>query len=194
MVDIHDAVAVARDADGKLHIQDSYKPTTGEGAGWGVLLGTILGGLALAPFTAGLSAGVAAGAVAVGAASGAALGGLTGAAVADADKEVGLSEDFVDEVSNSNPARPVGHLRAGRGPRPGAHCHVLPGDGWQDHPHQPQPLRRAARQADSGRQLLEGWIAGLTGAGDRGRLRLPRPLLNGGHAPPVGLRIEGARQ
>ena len=39
VVDIYDAVAVSRDSFGKLHIQDSYKPTTGQGAGWGVLLG-----------------------------------------------------------------------------------------------------------------------------------------------------------
>ncbi len=102
IVDIHDAVAVARDGDGKLHIQDSYKPTTLAGAGWGVLLGTVLGGLALAPFTGGLSAATAAGAVAAGAVSGAALGGATGAAVADMDKaDYGLSEDFVDEVSET---------------------------------------------------------------------------------------------
>jgi len=102
VVDIHDAVAVARDADGKLHIQDSYKPTTGEGAGWGVLLGTVLGGLALAPFTGGLSTAAAAGAVAAGAAGGATLGGLTGGAVADTDKaDYGLSDDFVSEVSDT---------------------------------------------------------------------------------------------
>lgn len=101
IVDIHDAVAVARDADGKLHIQDSYKPTTGAGAGWGVLLGTVLGGLALAPFTAGLSTAAAAGAVAAGAVGGASLGGLTGAAVASIEKEEsGVSEDFVSEVSD----------------------------------------------------------------------------------------------
>lgn len=100
VVDIYDAVAVSRDSFGKLHIQDSYKPTTGEGAGWGVLLGSILGGLALAPFTGGLSAAAATGAVAAGAAGGAGLGGLTGAAVASDDKDVyGISEEFVDEVS-----------------------------------------------------------------------------------------------
>ena len=100
IVDIHDAVAVARDADGKLNIQDSYKPTTGAGAGWGVLLGTVLGGLALAPFTGGLSAAAAAGAVGAGAVTGAAVGGMTGAAVAAVDKEdSGLSEEFVEEVS-----------------------------------------------------------------------------------------------
>ena len=102
VVDIHDAVAVARDANGKLHIQDSYKATTQEGAGWGVLLGTVLGGLALAPFTGGLSAAAAAGAVAVGAVSGATMGGLTGAMVASDQKEYeGLSEEFVSEVSDS---------------------------------------------------------------------------------------------
>src|SRR5437763_514088 len=74
VVDIQDAVAVARDADGKLHIQDSYKTTTQAGAGWGVLLGTILGGLALAPFTGGLSTAAAASTVAASAVGGAALG------------------------------------------------------------------------------------------------------------------------
>src|SRR5690349_3254462 len=102
VVEIHDAVAVARDADGKLHIQDSYKTTTGEGAGWGVLLGTILGGLALAPFTGGLSAAAATGAVATGAIGGATLGALTGAAVAADDKETsGVSEAFVEQVADT---------------------------------------------------------------------------------------------
>src|SRR6476619_1491656 len=87
VVDIPDAVAVTRDADGKLHIQDSYKPTAGEGAGWGVLLGSMLGGLALAPFTGGLSAAAAAGTVAVGATGGATLGGLTGAVMAADEKD-----------------------------------------------------------------------------------------------------------
>ena len=54
VVDVRDAVAVTRDSYGKLHIQDSYKPTTGEGVGWGVLLGTMLGGHVSA-FTAGMS-------------------------------------------------------------------------------------------------------------------------------------------
>ena len=102
VVDIRDAVAVARDTDGKLHIQDSYKPTTEAAAGWGVLLGTILGGLALAPFTGGLSTTAAAGAVAAGAAGGATLGGLTGATVAlDEKVDYGISEDFVWGVSTA---------------------------------------------------------------------------------------------
>jgi uncharacterized membrane protein len=102
VVDIHDAVAVARDADGKLHVQDSFKPTAGEGAGWGVLLGTILGGLALAPFTAGLSAAAVAGTVAVGAVGGATFGGLTGAVIAADEKDTyGVSEEFVSEVTDT---------------------------------------------------------------------------------------------
>jgi len=102
VVEIHDAVALAKDANGKLHIQESYKATTGAGAGWGVLLGTVLGGLALAPFTGGLSAAAAAGMVAAGAFAGATLGGTTGAAVATMEKdEHGLSEEFVSEVSDT---------------------------------------------------------------------------------------------
>jgi uncharacterized membrane protein len=100
VVYIQDAVAVARGANGKLYLEDSYKPTTGEGAGWGVLLGAILGGLAFAPFTGGLSAAVAAGTVTAGAVGGATLGGMTGAAVASDDKEIyGVSENFVAQVS-----------------------------------------------------------------------------------------------
>jgi len=102
IVDLHDAVAVAKDSQGKLHIQDSYKATGQAGARWGVLLGTILGGLALAPFTGGLSTAAAAGTVAAGAAGGAALGGLGGAAMASWEKQVvGLSELFVSEVSDT---------------------------------------------------------------------------------------------
>lgn len=100
VVYIHDAVAVARGANGKLRIEDSYKATMSEGAGWGILLGAILGGLAFAPFTGGLSAAAAASTVAAGAAGGATLGGLTGAVAASDEKEIyGVSEEFVAQVS-----------------------------------------------------------------------------------------------
>ena len=100
IVYIHDAAAVAKGANGKLRLQDSYKATTAEGAGWGVLLGTILGGIAFAPFTGGLTAAAAAGPVAAGAAGGATLGGLTGAVAASDEKEIyGVSEEFVAQVS-----------------------------------------------------------------------------------------------
>ena len=100
LVEINDAVAVTRGYDGKLTVQDSYQMTSKQGAGWGVLLGTLLGGLIAAPFTAGASAAVAAGAVAAGVVGGATLGGVVGAADAETTKEdLGLPEDFVDEVS-----------------------------------------------------------------------------------------------
>jgi uncharacterized membrane protein len=102
IVDLHDAVAVSRDMNGKLNVQDSYQMTSKEGAGWGILWGTLIGGLVFAPFTGGLSAATAADMVAAGAVGGAVLGGATGAATAAEDKDdFGLSEDFVDQVSES---------------------------------------------------------------------------------------------
>src|SRR5437879_11952459 len=51
MVNLYDAVAVTRDVNGKLTVQDSYQLTSKEGAGWGILWGTLIGGLVFAPFT-----------------------------------------------------------------------------------------------------------------------------------------------
>src|SRR5262245_24905669 len=79
IVNLYDAVAVSRDINGKLNVDDSYQLTSKEGAGWGILWGTLIGGLVFAPFTGGLSTAAAAGTVAAGAAGGAVLGGLTGA-------------------------------------------------------------------------------------------------------------------
>jgi uncharacterized membrane protein len=100
MVNLYDAVAVSRNVNGTFDVLDSYKITSGEGAGWGILWGTLIGGLIFAPFTGGMSAAAAAGTVAAGAVGGGAIGGLTGAAGATLDKdEFGLSEDFVYHVS-----------------------------------------------------------------------------------------------
>ena len=100
LVNLYDAVAVTRDVNGSLRVQDSYKMTTPEGAGWGVFWGTLIGGLIFAPFTGGMSAAAAAGTVAAGAIGGGALGGVTGAVGADLEKEdFGLSEEFVYQVS-----------------------------------------------------------------------------------------------
>ena len=66
VIDLDDAVAVYRDYDGKLRVQQSYELTTGEGAAWGGLWGSLIGALLAIPFTAGASA-AAAGALAVGA-------------------------------------------------------------------------------------------------------------------------------
>ena len=100
VVDLHDAVAVYRDYNGKLRVDQSYQMTTGEGAGLGGLWGGLIG-LTLAaaiPFTAGASA-VAAGTLAAGAATGAAVGAGAGAIDASWWKdEFGIPDDFVKQV------------------------------------------------------------------------------------------------
>src|SRR6478752_8128964 len=76
VVDLNDAVAVYRDYQGKLRVDQSYQMTTGEGAGWGGLFGGLIGAILAAPFTGGASA--AAVLVAAGSLSGVALGGTLG--------------------------------------------------------------------------------------------------------------------
>jgi uncharacterized membrane protein len=99
-IDLYDAVAVYRDYNGKLRIESSYQPTTGEGAAVGGLLGSLVGltlGALAAPFTAGASA--AAATVAVGAVSGGVLGAAGGALDATWWKEdFGIPNDFVQDV------------------------------------------------------------------------------------------------
>jgi uncharacterized membrane protein len=100
VVDLHDAVAVYRDYNGKLRVDQSYQMTTGEGAAWGGFMGSLIG-LTLAatiPLTGGASA-VAAGTLAAGAAAGGALGAGAGAVDASWWKdEFGIPEDFVKQV------------------------------------------------------------------------------------------------
>ena len=99
VVDLHDAVAVYRDYNGKLRVDQSYQMTTGEGAGLGGLWGSLIG-LTLAaaiPLTGGASA--VAGTLAAGAAAGGALGATAGAIDASWWKdEFGIPEDFVQQV------------------------------------------------------------------------------------------------
>ena len=98
-VDLHDAVAVYRDYNGKLRVDQSYQTTTGEGAAFGGLMGSLIGlTLAAIPFTGGASA-VAAGTLAAGAAAGAALGAGAGAIDAAWWKdEFGIPDEFVQQV------------------------------------------------------------------------------------------------
>jgi uncharacterized membrane protein len=99
VVDLHDAVAVYRDYEGKLRVDQSFQMTTGEGAGWGGLWGLLIGATLAIPFTAGASAAVAAGAIAAGAVSGTAIGAGLGAADASSWKdEFGIPDDFVQRV------------------------------------------------------------------------------------------------
>jgi uncharacterized membrane protein len=98
VIDLDDAVAVYRDYDGKLRVQQSYELTTGEGAAWGGLWGSLIGALLAIPFTGGASAATA-GALAVGALSGTAVGATAGALNAEWWKEdFGIDNAFVSEV------------------------------------------------------------------------------------------------
>src|SRR5262249_58331194 len=74
-VDLHDGVAVYRDKNSKLRIDQSLQPTTAEGAAWGGLWGSLIGATLAIPFTGGLSAAAAAGGLPAG---GAAPGAATG--------------------------------------------------------------------------------------------------------------------
>jgi uncharacterized membrane protein len=94
-IDLHDAVAVYRDYNGKLRVDQSYQLTTGEGAAAGGFFGSLIGltvGALAAPFTAGAS-------LAAGAVGGGAIGALGGALDAAWWKEdFGIPEDFVADV------------------------------------------------------------------------------------------------
>ena len=100
VVDLHDAVAVYRDFNGKLRVDQSYQLTTGQGAALGGFWGMLIGATLAIPFTGGASAAAAAGAIAAGAAGGTALGAGFGAVDAESWKdEFGIPEDFVQQVS-----------------------------------------------------------------------------------------------
>ena len=99
-VDLHDAVAAYRDYDGKLRVDSSYQMTTGEGAGWGGVLGSLIGLTLAIPFTGGATA-PAAGALAAGALAGGALGAGAGALDASWWKdEFGIPDEFVQQVGS----------------------------------------------------------------------------------------------
>jgi uncharacterized membrane protein len=101
VVDLNDAVAVYRDYNGKLRVDQSYQMTSGQGAGLGGLLGGLIGATLAIPFTGGASAAAAAAAVATGALSGGALGATAGAIDAEDWKDTyGISEDFVQRVGS----------------------------------------------------------------------------------------------
>jgi uncharacterized membrane protein len=95
--ELEDAVAVSRNHDGELRIDQSYELTTEEGIAWGGLWGSFLGLLAAIPFTGGAS--VPAAAAAGAGLLGGTLGATTGAVGASWWKEdYGIPEDFVSEA------------------------------------------------------------------------------------------------
>lgn len=99
VVDLHDAVAVYRDYRGKLRVDQSYRMTTGEGAGWGAFWGSLIGATLALPFTGGASGAVLAGTLAAGAAGGGILGATGGAIDADSWKEeFGIPDEFAKGI------------------------------------------------------------------------------------------------
>ena len=101
-VNLYDAVAVHRDDHGKLRIDQSYDPETGEGAAWRGLWGSLLGAILAIPFTGGVSAAAAAAAVGVGVLGVGALGATVGAVDADWWKEdFGISDEFVRDIGET---------------------------------------------------------------------------------------------
>jgi uncharacterized membrane protein len=100
ILELRDAVAVHRDLDGALKMDQSYQPTGRQGAGWGSALGLLIGATLAIPFTAGTSAAVAAGAMAAAALSGATMGATVAGLDALLWKDTfGISNDFIREVS-----------------------------------------------------------------------------------------------
>lgn len=98
-IDLADAVAVYRTADGRLRIDQSVQPTGKAGGAIGGLLGAMLGGLLAAPFTAGVSAAAAVSMVGAGAVGLGSIGAVAGAVDAEDWKATwGVSEDFVKQV------------------------------------------------------------------------------------------------
>ena len=100
ILQLRDAIAVHRDAEGALHMDQSYQPTGGQGAGWGGTIGLLIGATLGLSFTAGASAAIAAGAMVAGALSGTVVGATS--ATLDAvfwKASLGIPESFVEEVS-----------------------------------------------------------------------------------------------
>jgi uncharacterized membrane protein len=98
-VRVEDAVAVYRDNTGTLKLAKSTEATKAKEAGWGAVLGVLIGATIAIPFAAGVGAGAAA-VLATGALGGGAFGAAGGARIEDsAEKEFGLTEEFVRGVS-----------------------------------------------------------------------------------------------
>jgi uncharacterized membrane protein len=93
LVDLDDAVAAYRDYKDKLRVDQSYQMTTGEGAGWGGLMGSLIGLTLAIPFTGGATA------PAAGALAGGALGAGAGALDTSWWKnEFGIPDEFVKQI------------------------------------------------------------------------------------------------
>jgi len=100
-VDLSDAVAIYRNHNGDLKVDQSYQMTTREEAALGAFWGVLVGALMAIPFTAGASGAAAAGVLAAMTLGGGALGATGGAADASMWKEeFGIPEEFVRSAAS----------------------------------------------------------------------------------------------
>lgn len=100
-VQLNDAAAVYRDANGELRVDQKHELTPDEGVSRGLMWGIVVGGLLAIPIAV-VSGGVAAAAaLTVGTAGGAGAGAVVGALTYDWRKEgFGLSEEFIGDVGS----------------------------------------------------------------------------------------------
>ena len=100
VIDLEDAVAVYRNYDGTLHVEESSGVTASEGAAWGALSGSFIGAILAIPFAVGASVGAVVSMLAFGALIGIALGATAGAIDASWSREdASVDSAFVREVS-----------------------------------------------------------------------------------------------
>jgi uncharacterized membrane protein len=98
LVELHDAVVVERDADGKVKLRQTHNPA-GTVAGAGGMMGGVIGLLFLAPLLG----------MALGAASGALVGKMT---------DVGINDDFMKELGAKLPTGGAALIALGRSDTP----------------------------------------------------------------------------
>ncbi len=97
IVDLHYAVTVYRDDDGKLQVEQSYQKTKAQGAQWGGLAGIVVGTLLAASFAAAGAVSTVGAVIAVALLAGIALGRTIGGADAQSWKD-DISEDVVQRA------------------------------------------------------------------------------------------------
>lgn len=99
-IELRDAVAVYRTAEGKLEVEKSVQTTTKQGTTRGAILGAVLGAILVAPATAGASMAAVASAIGAGAATFGLTGAILGGGTAAERKEAaGITDDFIRQVA-----------------------------------------------------------------------------------------------
>ena len=125
VVDLHDAVAVYRDYNGKLRVDQSYQMTSNEGAAWGGLFGRA----DRRPARSAVHGRSERGGGRCGRGRSAAARSVPRAGAIDASswkEDFGISDDFVQTRGHDDPARRLGDLRPPAHDRPGRRGRAVP--------------------------------------------------------------------